>query len=94
MVWVVACVIGGVEHQRADRVVAGQVTSDFLGEQIWGLSAQYSGRAVLVGLEFVEGGLDLSALCVGASQLGCGASSWSGRAGTGWWGRGRFQSCS
>src|ERR1035437_9136871 len=48
-VWVVAGVVGGVEHQRADRVVAAQVTPDLLGDQIRGLRARYRSRAALVG---------------------------------------------
>src|SRR5450756_2778616 len=65
-------VVGGVEHQGADRVVAAQVTPDLLGDQLRGLRAQYRSGASLVGLELVEGGLDLPALCVGGGQLGCG----------------------
>ena len=33
-VWVVSGVLGGVEHQRADRVVAAQVAPDLLAHQL------------------------------------------------------------
>src|SRR6187399_460763 len=69
---VAADLVGGVEHQRADRVVAAQVAPDLLGDQLRGLRAQYRARAALVGLELVEAGLDLPALCVGGGQLGDG----------------------
>jgi len=34
-VGIMAGVLGGVEHQRADRVVAAQVSPDLLGHQVW-----------------------------------------------------------
>src|SRR5665647_114057 len=71
-VWVVAGVLGGVEHQGADRVVTAQVAPDLLGDQLRGLGAQHYARAALVGLELVEGALDLPALRVGGGQLGRG----------------------
>ena len=64
-----ASVLGGVEHQRADRVVAAQVAPDLLTDQLRGLRAQYRAGAALVGLELIEGCLDLPALGVGTGQF-------------------------
>ena len=69
---VAAGVVGGVEHQAADLIVAAQVAPDLLGDQLRGLRAQHRARAALMGLELVKGGLDLPALRVGGGQLGCG----------------------
>ena len=52
--------------------MAAQVAPDLLGDQFRGLRAQYCARTSLVGLELVEGALDLPALRVGSRQLGCG----------------------
>ena len=71
-VGVVAGVDGGVGHQRADRVVAAQVSPDLLQHQVGRLRAQHRPGAALVGLELVEGDLDLPALVVGGGQLGRG----------------------
>ncbi len=96
-VWVVAGVFGGSEHQGADRVVAAQVAPDLLGDQVRGLRAQHLPGSALVGLELVEGGLDLPPLRIGAGQLGrgrlvMGPGSWSAT-GTGRLVRGRHRRC-
>jgi len=66
---VVPGVLGGIEHQRADRVVATQVSPDLLDHQARGLGAQHCARPTLVGLQLIEAGLDLPALGVGAGQF-------------------------
>ena len=59
----------GVDHQRADGVVAAQVSPDLLLDQRGGLRSQDGSGAALVGFQFVEGVLDFPALGVGQSQL-------------------------
>ena len=56
---------GGVEHERADGVVAAQVPPDLLLHQRGGFRAQHRPGAALMGLEFVEDALDFPALGVG-----------------------------
>ena len=60
----------GLGHQRADREVAAQVSPDLLECQVRRLAAQNGPGAALVGLELVEGRLDLPALGVGRGQIG------------------------
>src|SRR5665647_1057680 len=67
---VVAAVPGGVGHQGSDRKVTAQVSPDLLEHQVRGFGAQHGAGSALVGLELVEGELDLPALDVGRSQFG------------------------
>lgn len=52
----------GVVHQAADRVVGAQVAVGFLIDAVGLLGAQYHARAALVGLQLIEGSLELLAL--------------------------------
>ena len=65
---VVPGVGGCLGHERADRVVAAQVSPDLLEYQVGRLRAQHGARSALVGLEFVEGQLNLPPLCVGGGE--------------------------
>lgn len=60
---------GGIEHQGADRVVAAQVPPDLLQDQIGRLGTQHRPRTTLMGLELVEGVLDLPSLRVGEGEI-------------------------
>src|SRR5260370_22634685 len=51
-------------HQPADGVVDAQVAIDFLGDAVGNLGAQHHPRAALVGLQLIQGGLELPALRV------------------------------
>ena len=62
--------VGGFEHQGADRVVAAQVSPDLLLDELGRLRPQHRAGAALVGLQLVEGGLDLPPLGVGGGELG------------------------
>lgn len=66
----------GVGHQGADRVVAAQVAPDLLLNQVGGLRPQDRPRSALVGLEFVEGALDLPPLRVDDREVFCARSGW------------------
>ena len=67
---VVAGVDGGVGHQGADGVVAAQMSPDLLQLQLGRFRPQHGAGSALMGLELVEGKLDLPALRVGRGQLG------------------------
>ena len=69
-VWVVPGVQGCLAHQRPDRVVTAQVAPDLLADQVGGLGAQHGARSALVGLQLIEGDLDLPPLGVGSGHLG------------------------
>lgn len=60
---------GGVEHETADGVVAAEVPPDFLEHEVGGFGAQHGAGSALVGLQRVEGRLDLPPLCVGSGQF-------------------------
>ena len=66
---VVAGVQGCVEHEGADGVVAAQVSPDFLEHELRGFRAQHGAGPALVGLQLIEGRLDLPPLAVGAGQF-------------------------
>ena len=66
---VVPAVGGGLGHQGADRVVAAQVSPDLLEDQVGRLRAQHGTGSALVGLQLVEGQLDLPPPRVGRSEV-------------------------
>jgi hypothetical protein len=68
-VWVGVGLEGDTVHQPADGVVHAQVPVELLADAIGHLGAQHHPRTALMGLEFVEAGLELPALCVGGGEL-------------------------
>ena len=50
---------GGLVHQAADGVVDQQHAPELLGDHVGGAGAQHHTGAALMGLEFVQGGLNL-----------------------------------
>src|SRR5450759_5073241 len=66
---VVPAVVGCLDHEGADREVAAQVSPDLLADQVGGLRAQHRAWSALVGLELVEGQLDLPPLGVGRGEV-------------------------
>ena len=60
---------GGIEHEGADGVVAAEVSPDLLAHEFRGFRAQHCARPALMGLQLIEGGLDLPSLGVGAGQF-------------------------
>ena len=51
---VVAGVNGGVGHERADRVVAAEVSPDLLEDEVGRLGAEHGAGASLMGLQLVD----------------------------------------
>lgn len=70
-----AGMLGGLDLV-ADGVVIAEVSVDLLEHQVRGLRAQHRPGSALVGLEFVEGRPDLTAMGVGAGELGRGGLIW------------------
>jgi hypothetical protein len=68
-VGIVPAVASGVIHELADGEMAAQMAPDLLQDQVGGLRAQHDPGSTLVGLELVEGVLDLPTLGVGGGQL-------------------------
>ena len=60
----------GVEHERADGVVAAQVPPDLLLHQLGGFRAQHRPGSALMGFEFVEDALDFPTLRVSTGEFG------------------------
>src|SRR5487761_2284414 len=69
-VGVLAHAVRRLPHERADREVAAQMAPDLLFDEIGRLRSQYRARSTLVGLQLVEGGLDLPPLGVGGGEGG------------------------
>ena len=69
LVGVSAGVLGGVGHERAEGEMAAEVSPDLLLDKVGGLGPQDGPGAALVGLELVEGELDLQPLHVGGGQF-------------------------
>jgi hypothetical protein len=59
----------GLGYQGADRVVATQVSPDLLEDQVRRLGPEHGAGSALVGLELIEGQLDLPPLGVGSGEV-------------------------
>jgi hypothetical protein len=62
-------------HQSADGGIDAQVAVDFLADAVRHLGTQHHSRSALVGLQLVQGGLELPPLRVQRGQPGGGGGS-------------------